>query len=272
MMETALEQAAATSRPILVNANPATWEDAVANQAAFSDEARLNRPPSPSPSSSPPAEQDPGPGPTLRQLTKIPRMKKCHGWLTLQTNVFKGYPWYIMPPVMTVSKIRRFFSHGKDYMAIVYEYVEEAENDLDTMQQAMDFFWLAGFSRTLSPLLKNWKSGVLVDLSDIVPPRGYLWKHDLYRKGPASASLMLQRAELEKNVFTGLKPPADEVARLQTQRRPACRGRPTSYAGITKTRGQEKRTLGPSQMLGEEMLTETTPCTRTETSQIKTDT
>jgi hypothetical protein len=164
-----------------------------------------------------------------------------------------------MPPAMTVSKIKRFFSRDKDYMAIIYEYVEEAENQHDAVQEAMDFFWLAGFSRTLSPLNKNWKSGVLVDLSDIAPPRGYAWKHDLYRKGPASASLMLQRAEREKKVFTGQKPPADEVARLQAQRRPASRGRPPSYAGITKTGARGKRALDPSETLGEDMLTETTP-------------
>lgn len=65
MMETAVEQAAATSRPVLVNARPETWEDAIANQAAFSDEARLNQ-------LSSPADRDPGPGPAFRQITK------CH--------------------------------------------------------------------------------------------------------------------------------------------------------------------------------------------------
>jgi hypothetical protein len=175
--------------------------------------------------------------------------------------VFKGYPWHwhIMPPVMTVSKIKRFFSPDKDYMAIIYEYVEEAENQHDAVQEAMDFFWLAGFSRTLSPLNKNWKSGVLVDLSDIAPPRGYAWKDVLYRKGPASASMMLQRAGLEKDVFTGQKPSADEVARLPAQRRPAWRGRASSYV---ETGARGKRAPDPSQTLGEEdMLTETTPTT-----------
>jgi hypothetical protein len=181
--------------------------------------------------------------------------------LTPRTSVFKGYPWHIMPPVTTVSKIKRFFPRDKDYMAIIYEYVEEAENQHDAVQEAMDFFWLAGFSRTLSPLNKNWKSGVLVDLSDIAPPWGYAWKDVLYRKGPASASIMLQRAELEKNVSTGQKPPADEVARLPAQRRPAWRGRAPLYAGITKTGARGKRAPGPSQPLGEDMLTETTPTT-----------
>lgn len=165
----------------------------------------------------------------------------------------------VPPPVITVSKIKRSFSRGKNYTAIVYEYVEEAKNDHDDVQEAMDFFWIAGFGRTLSPLLVNWKSGVLVDLSDIAPPRGYGWSEGLYREGPDSAFPLLRQVEWEKNAFTGLKPPADEVARLQTQRRPAPRGRPPSYAGITKTGARGKRGLEPNPVvLGEDELTETT--------------
>ncbi|RYP14967.1 hypothetical protein DL765_006035 [Monosporascus sp. GIB2] len=44
MMQTAVEQAAAASRPILVNAKPTIWDDAVANLAAFSDKAGLKQP------------------------------------------------------------------------------------------------------------------------------------------------------------------------------------------------------------------------------------
>jgi hypothetical protein len=72
------------------------------------------------------------------------------------------------------------------------------------------------------------------------------------------ASQLLRQVEWAKNVFTGLKPSADEAARLPTQRQPA-RGRPPLYAGITKTGARGKRALDPSQTPGEEMLTETTP-------------
>lgn len=44
MMQTAVEQAAAVSRSILFNAKPTIWNDAVANFAVFSDEARLKQP------------------------------------------------------------------------------------------------------------------------------------------------------------------------------------------------------------------------------------
>ena len=189
MMQTAVEQAAAASRPILVNARPKTWDDAVANLAAFSDEARLKQP-SPTDHGSE--------SPRLRQISTMPRVKRCRGWLTLPGKVFGELRLSLRPPLVEVNRIKRFLSRDKEYIAIVYEYVEEGENDPDTMQKAMDFFWLAGFSRTYSPLLGNWKSGVLVDLSDIVPPRGYGWEAGLYESGPGSACILLkQLSELQ---------------------------------------------------------------------------
>ena len=79
-------------------------------------------------------------------------------------------------------------------MAIVCEYVEEGENDPVTMQEGVDFFWLTGFSRTHSPLAGNWKSGVLVDFSDIVSPYGYGWQAKLYEERPGSAHFLLKTA------------------------------------------------------------------------------
>jgi hypothetical protein len=187
MMQTAVEQAAAASHPILVNAKPTTWDDAVANLAAFSDEARLKQPS--------PADHGSVPPPGLRQISTMPRMKRCYGWLTIPGKVFRKLHWSFRPPQVEVDRIKRYLRPDQEYIAIVYEYVEEGENDPDTMQKAMDFFWLAGFSRTFSPLLGNWKSGVLVDLSDIVPPRGYGWQAGLYENGPGSAYILLNHME-----------------------------------------------------------------------------
>lgn len=44
MMEAAVNQAAAAECPISVIANPATWDDALANQLAFSDDTRRVQP------------------------------------------------------------------------------------------------------------------------------------------------------------------------------------------------------------------------------------
>ncbi|KAL2022665.1 hypothetical protein VTK56DRAFT_4746 [Thermocarpiscus australiensis] len=174
MVETAVEQAAAASRPVLVKANPETREDAQANLRAFSHDARLKQPPQEGP---------------LQEITTIPRMRKCYGWLTLHGEVFRGLHSELRPPVLTVSKVKRFMSPSKEYIGIVYEYIDEAENDPDVVQKALDFFWLAGFGHTLSPAARNWKSGVLVDLADIVHPGGYGCKKQLY--GPRTVRRML---------------------------------------------------------------------------------
>lgn len=123
----------------------------------------------------------------------MPRMKRCYGWLTIPGKVFQKLHWLLRPPQVEVDRIKRYLRPDQEYIAIVYEYVEEGENDPDTVQKAMDFFWLAGFSRTFSPLWGNWKSGVLVDLSDIVPPRGYGWQAGLYENGPGSAYILLKQ-------------------------------------------------------------------------------
>lgn len=213
MMETAVDEAAAASRPILLNANPATWDDALANQAAFSDESRRNQPLLP-------AQRTPGLGARLQQLTTVPRMKKCYGWLTLTGQVLKALPPTLRAPVLTIDKVTRSLAADSDreYTAIVYEYVEEGEPAPELMQEALDFFWLAGFSRTFSPLLKNWVSGVLVDLSDIVPPRGYGWKHKLYRDGPGSAHVIVKRGlAVGEPAKTGLLPPVSVLTRRNSQ-------------------------------------------------------
>ncbi|KAK5661241.1 hypothetical protein OQA88_11134 [Cercophora sp. LCS_1] len=185
MMQTAVEQAAAASRPIFVNAKPTTWDDAIANLAVFSDEARLEQPSA--------ADRGSEPPPGLRKISTMPRMKSCYGWLTIPGKVFQELRLSLRPPPVQVDRIKRYLAPDQEYIAIVYEYVEEGENHPDTMQKAMDFFWLAGFSRTFSPLSGNWKSGVLVDLSDIVPPYGYGWEAKLYENGPGSAHILLKQ-------------------------------------------------------------------------------
>lgn len=62
----------------------------------------------------------------------------------------------------------------------LYEYIEEGDNTEDIVRQSLEFFWRTGFSFTISPLWRNWKSGILVDLSDVVQIRGYGWKQAYY--------------------------------------------------------------------------------------------
>ncbi|KAH6627771.1 hypothetical protein F5144DRAFT_494056 [Chaetomium tenue] len=232
MMETAVEQAVAASRPILINANPTTWDDALDNQAAFSDEARMTQQSA--------TQQEPEPG--YRHITSTPRMKRCYGWLTLDSSAFSELPWQLRPPVTKVGKVERFIQPDKEYTAIVYEYVEEGENAVEAVQESMDFFWLAGFGFTLSPLEKNWKSGMLVDLSDIVPPRSYGWNQRLY--GQDSALLLLGRDPEpgQQGFLTFRRRPPRKTQPPHRPTRPGARvGRPRPVLAERRHRSQTPR-------------------------------
>ncbi|KAM4057190.1 hypothetical protein HRG_004030 [Hirsutella rhossiliensis] len=175
MMEVAIAQAAAESKPIQVYADPRTQSEALDNLYAFSDEGRLTR--------------------SSRRsfmtvsVTSMPRMRKCFGWLRLSGDVFHALPLELKAPSFTISKIQRSMSFDKEYIALVYEFIEEGRNDEAVVEEVDRFFWLAGFSHTLSPSIKNWKSGVLVDLADMVHAGGYGWKKQLY--GPRTADMIL---------------------------------------------------------------------------------
>ncbi|KAK1764382.1 hypothetical protein QBC33DRAFT_547060 [Phialemonium atrogriseum] len=176
IIEAAVEQANAESNPILVNPNPRSKDEAMANLLAFSGESC-------------PVEQV-AQGSNLTQIQSIPRITKCYGWLRFSGQVFLDMPRRTRPPSIVVSKEPRSFSLDKEYLAIVYEYIEDGENDPTVVEQVGDFFYLAGFSFAESPLEKNWKQGVLIDFSDIVHPGGFGWAKQLY--GPRKAEAILR--------------------------------------------------------------------------------
>ena len=78
----------------------------------------------------------------------------------------------------------------KEYIALVYELVEDGENMPAAVEEVTDFLWCAGFSHTLSPAARNWKSGVLVDLGDIVHAGSFWWKQPLYGMRTADRILL----------------------------------------------------------------------------------
>ena len=160
MMEVAIAQAAIESTPIRVHANPQTQNEALNNLYAFSDEGRL-------------AQCYPDNSKTV-SIMSMPRTKKCLGWLRLSGDMLRRLPSELRAPSFKISKVQRSISSDKDYIALVYEYVKEGENDEAVVEDVDRFFWLAGFGHTISPSAKNWKSGVLIDLADIVHV-GWLW-------------------------------------------------------------------------------------------------
>ncbi|RSM19764.1 hypothetical protein CDV31_001395 [Fusarium ambrosium] len=174
MIEAAIAQAAAESKSIRVLANPKTKQEARYNLFWFSDEAHL---------ASFPEDLE------AVEITSMPRFRKCYGWLKFNGEVFKSLPVGLRVHPRTVSKVQRSISFSKDYTAIVYEYVEEGENDEAVVEEVDRFCWLTGFSHNLSPAARNWKSGVLVDLADIIYARGYGWRQGTYK--PRTADYIL---------------------------------------------------------------------------------
>ena len=90
------------------------------------------------------------------------------GWLRLSGDKFRRLPLESGAPFFKIFKIQRSISSDRDCIVLVYEYVKEGENDKAIVEDVDCFFWLSGFGYTTSPFIKNWKSGVLVDLIDIV--------------------------------------------------------------------------------------------------------
>ncbi|KAK3944262.1 hypothetical protein QBC46DRAFT_361214 [Diplogelasinospora grovesii] len=160
LMQAAVGPDYAELGPILVDPCPETKEAAEANLFAFSREVRL--------------QQSGAFDASLFQVTVVPRMRQCFGWLKLTgRDLLRLLPRKLLPPYIKVSGVRRSIRQDACYTAVVCEFVEEAENDPEVVQQVLDFFWCVGFSHIMTPKASNWKNGVLVDLSDIVHPRGY---------------------------------------------------------------------------------------------------
>ncbi|KAK5989706.1 hypothetical protein PT974_07962 [Cladobotryum mycophilum] len=177
MIETAIAQATPES-PILVNANPESQYDARMNQRAISEDGRARQ-----------QHKFTKASIETKELSQVPRMKKCYGWLNVSGEMLRALPRSLRPPFIRIEKLIRQLSFEQDYVAIVYEYVEEGENDHAVVQKTLEFLWLTGFTFT-SSLERNWKSGVLVDLSDIVYPRGFGWQQALY--GERCADILLR--------------------------------------------------------------------------------
>lgn len=163
MMAAAVERAASGS-PVMVNPNPKTKEDALANILAFSNEGRR--------------EQQPAQRP--KPILSVPRMKKCYGWLTVDSTLFRGLSRELWPPVIYSGSVKRSMSYDQEYIALVSEFVEEGDNDPEVVQDVLDFLWEGAFAHTLSSAARNWKSSVLTDLGDIINPGDYAWKEHLY--------------------------------------------------------------------------------------------
>lgn len=178
MMKAAVEQAnkEGGSKPVLLYPDPKNYEDALDNLSRFAEENRLN-PPAPELQ-----ELD-----RLIPLRSIPPITKCYGWLKFNTDeVLPRIPQRLRPHPVTIENITRHVEKGKEYIAIVYEYIEDGANDPAKVEQFLEFMYLAGFCAASSPHGRNWKSNMLVDFSGIISTASYGWHKSRYRTLPTS--------------------------------------------------------------------------------------
>ncbi|KAL8366287.1 hypothetical protein RB595_004859 [Gaeumannomyces hyphopodioides] len=115
------------------------------------------------------------------ELEEMHRQRKCFGWLKLSSDYFSNHPARrkISPPGIKVGKYQRQINPCREYFAIVYEFIPDDDGtddpspvDRGKIQASMDFLSVVGFEFADSRILDNWKSGVLIDLSDIIFPLG----------------------------------------------------------------------------------------------------
>ncbi|KJZ79989.1 hypothetical protein HIM_00703 [Hirsutella minnesotensis 3608] len=137
MMQAAVQEAAAESTEILVSASPRTRDEALANLLAFSTEGRQLQP----------SSEHSG----ISAISSMPRVTKCYGWLKFSGRFFFRMPESKRAPTIRVDKITRNISPDREYTAIVYEYIEEGDNN---RRRWTGFFGLRAFA-TLSPLRRG---------------------------------------------------------------------------------------------------------------------
>ncbi|OAR05855.1 hypothetical protein LLEC1_06539 [Akanthomyces lecanii] len=175
LMRAAMSQDDHTSGPILVQPHPWSRAEAFENMLAFSNEARLQEK----------LDEESGVVSPLSKITCMPRTRQCYGWVKIAgARIFDELPFKWWPSARTLEKKRRQIYREIDYTALVYEYIDEGDNDKEVIDKSLEFFRDAGFSHTFISLACNWKQSVLIDMSDIIHPCGFGWKYLAVEGGP----------------------------------------------------------------------------------------
>ncbi|KAG5955645.1 hypothetical protein E4U57_003278 [Claviceps arundinis] len=146
-----------SSDPIWLNPNPKTFDDAVSNLHAFSNEGRSE------------ARFRDMPGAV--EYRTAPRLRECFGWTSISGKELWALPRRMQPPEYKVNRQEvRYIFPTEEYRAIVYEYVPSSETGLDAevVQAQLDFFWLGGWC--MVPMrIENWGgAGILLDMADAI--------------------------------------------------------------------------------------------------------
>jgi len=166
MIMTSVRRATECGRPIHVNPEPKSLEDALANLEAFSAEC---------------CGEDGGSShrPGWKPVDIKPLVNNCFGWTEIsRDDTYKALrrasrercQWEISRPYADMD-------NNESRFAIVYSFVPKDELDPGIVQEQLDFFHLVGFC--LVPFNEgNWRGkGTLVDFCDLVAPhsKGWWW-------------------------------------------------------------------------------------------------
>lgn len=174
-------KASVAVEPVLVYERPVGKKDAIENYFAFCEENCIGE------HGWDAAKETPNEGTKL--ISALPRMAECYGWLKLHSDLWAELPVSLQASHKEFNKVRRLVASHMDCIAVVYELIEDGENDAATVEEVDDFLWHAGFAYTIEPHARNWKSGVLVDHAEIVHTRGFGWNEEDYMKRTADQIL-----------------------------------------------------------------------------------
>ncbi|KAH7016477.1 uncharacterized protein B0I36DRAFT_337835 [Microdochium trichocladiopsis] len=145
---------------ILPHGNPATREQALENLLAFSDDVQQQQ-----------RLRDLA-TPSTFTIENCPRLRRCYGWTIVTSRCS------VQVELDDGKKKVRTLVPSMQYLAIVYEYIEESTMSQDQdkakrqreVQIQLDFLWTVGFSFRLPLREVDWCGGVMLDMSVLIPP------------------------------------------------------------------------------------------------------
>lgn len=151
-----------SNESIYLSPDPKSRSDAMANLFACSQERRLSKP----------FKNLPG----RVRLSSPPRKRECFGWVRFSSQELLSLPRDLRAGMILVGRHKRHLLPGKEYYAIVYEFIPDHMpllND-DSIQAAFDFFWLSGFT-FMDLRTENWWRGIFLDAASFISPVAAPW-------------------------------------------------------------------------------------------------
>lgn len=109
-------------------------------------------------------------------LSSTPLIRECFDWMKFSSQELFSLPRDLRAGGIFVGGRKRHLLPGKEYYAVVYEYISNDMPPLDNgaMQGVFDFFWFTGFTfLDLRP--ENWLGGIILDMASFISPISGGW-------------------------------------------------------------------------------------------------